>query len=721
MPDDLSAPADHHGADHPSLIQSALTRAILEAALDCIITIDHAGTVREWNPAAERTFGYSRDEAIGREMAAMIIPPGTRDAHRRGIAHYLATGDGPVLGRRIEVEAMRADGSTFPVELAINHVDLPGPPIFMAYVREISDRVDAERQLRDAEERYRTLVERLPAIVYVADFGSQGTWRYVSPQIEAVLGFTPDEWLADAGLWARQIHPADRELVLAAEEQLRSRDVEQSATWEYRMLARDGGVVWIRDEAMLIPSDGARVPQMRGVMIDITDRKHLEERLTHQAFYDGLTGLPNRALFIERLDHALARSMRRPDDIVAVLFLDLDDFKVVNDTLGHTAGDQLLQTVSQRLVDASRADDTAARLGGDEFTILLEDVSSVDEVARYAGRILERITAPIDVGEHRLTVSASIGIGISGSGETGAEDLVRQADVAMYRAKQNGKAGFEIYDERMSVEAWRRLEMEAELRRAIEDGQLQVYYQPIYDLTSGRVVEVEALVRWQHPERGLLQPADFIPFAESMGLILDIDRFVLETACLQVRSWGAEDPASELTLDVNLSAREFRVPGIVEAVAEILRRTELPADRLKLEITESVVMIESDLTESIIRGLAALGVRIAIDDFGVGYSALGYLRRLSADTLKIDRSFVAGLGRSREDAAIVSATIALARALDLSVTAEGIETDGQAALLRELGCDRGQGFLFSPPVPADRLVDLLGAAAVSPAGSSVAR
>jgi diguanylate cyclase (GGDEF)-like protein len=478
------------------------------------------------------------------------------------------------------------------------------------------------------------------------------------------------------------------------------------------MLARDGGVVWIRDEAMLIPGDGDRVPQMRGVMIDITDRKHLEERLTHQAFYDGLTGLPNRALFIERLDHALARSMRRPDDIVAVLFLDLDDFKVVNDTLGHTAGDQLLQTVSQRLVDASRADDTAARLGGDEFTILLEDVSSVDEVARYAARILERITAPIDVGEHRLTVSASIGIAISGSGETGAEDLVRQADVAMYRAKQNGKAGFEIYDERMSIEAWRRLEMEAELRRAVEGGHLQVYYQPIYDLTRGGVVEVEALVRWQHPERGLLQPADFIPFAESMGSILDIDRYVLQAACRQVQAWSIGDgPMAELTLCVNLSAREFRVPGIVEAVADILRGTGLPAERLKLEITESVVMIESSLTESIIRGLAGLGVRIAIDDFGVGYSALGYLRRLSADTLKIDRSFVAGLGSSREDAAIVSATIALARALDLSVTAEGIETPGQAALLRELGCDRGQGFLFSPPVPADRLADLLAGSA----------
>jgi diguanylate cyclase (GGDEF)-like protein/PAS domain S-box-containing protein len=706
MPEE-TAPIDHSGA-----VQSALTRAILGAALDAIITIDHDGTVREWNPAAERTFGYEKADVIGREMAELIIPPETRAQHRRGIARYLATGQGPVLGRRIEVEAMRADGTTFPVELAITAVDRPGDPIFTAYVRDISDRLEAERQVRDAEERYRTLVERLPAIVYVADFGSQGTWRYVSPQIEAVLGFTPAEWLADPGLWARQMHPADRELILAAEEQLRSRPVEESATWEYRMSTRSGDVVWIRDEAVLIPGDGSRDPQMRGVMIDITDRKQLEERLTHQAFYDGLTGLPNRALFIERLDHALARTVRRPDVIVAVLFLDLDDFKVVNDTLGHTAGDQLLTTVSRRLVDVSRPDDTTARFGGDEFTILIEDLSSVDEAAKYATRILERIATPIDVGEHRLTISTSIGIGIAGSDHVAAEDLVRQADVAMYRAKQNGKAGFEIYDERMSVEAWRRLEMEAELRRAIDSDQLVVYYQPVFDLATDRIVEVEALVRWRHPERGLVEPAGFIPFAESTGLILGIDRYVLGAACRQLKAWRDNGVApSGLTVGINLSAREFRVPGIVEAVAEVLEATGLPAECLKLEITESVMVIESDMSESIVAGLSRLGGRIVIDDFGVGYSALGYLRRLSADTLKIDRKFVAGLGRSREDAAIVTATIAMARALDLSVTAEGIETEEQARILRELGCDRGQGYLFARPMSPEDLYALLVATA----------
>jgi EAL domain-containing protein (putative c-di-GMP-specific phosphodiesterase class I) len=260
----------------------------------------------------------------------------------------------------------------------------------------------------------------------------------------------------------------------------------------------------------------------------------------------------------------------------------------------------------------------------------------------------------------------------------------------------------------MSVEAWRRLEMEAELRRAIDGDQLEVHYQPVFDLTSERVVELEALVRWRHPERGILQPADFIPFAESTGLIVDIDRFVLDAACRQVQAWqdlvGAAGP---LTVGVNLSAREFRVPGIVDAIARILDSSGLPASCLKVEITESVMMIESDLTSSIIDGLARLGVRIVIDDFGVGYSALAYLRRLAADTLKIDRMFVAGLGRSREDAAIVTATIALARALDLSVTAEGIETEEQASILRALGCDRGQGFLFSPPLAADRMEEVL--------------
>ena len=683
--------------------------AILESALDCVITIDHLGFVHEFNPAAERTFGYAKADAVGRELAELIVPPHLRDAHRRGIAHYLVTGEGPVLDRRIEIEAMRADGSLFPVELAISRVDLPGSPVFTAYVRDISERIGAERRLRDAEERYRTLVERLPAVVYIADFGSGEEWRYVSPQIEAMLGFTPAEWLADRTLWARQMHPADLELVTAADEQLRSNPGGERSASEYRMSTRDGEVVWIRDEATLIPADGDRPAQLQGVMIDITERKRLEERLTHQAFYDPLTGLPNRALFIERLDHALVRAARRPDDLVAVLFLDIDDFKVINDTLGHAAGDLLLAAVSKRLTAGSRPGDTAARFGGDEFTILLEDVTGgVDEVARIAGRIAGRLAAPIEIGDRRLTVSASIGIAIASSTEDRAEDLVRQADVAMYRAKQNGKAGHEIYDEKMSVEVWRRLELERDLRRAIDGGELVVFYQPILDLETGEITEVEALVRWEHPERGLLQPADFIPFAESTGLILEIDRFVLERACRQAREWQRRDgPDRVLAVGVNLSGREFRVPGIVGAVADVLASTGLPSASLKLEITETVMMLEGDTAESIIRGLTGLGARVVIDDFGVGYSALNYLRRFAADTLKVDRSFVAGLGRNRADGAIITATIALARALDLSVTAEGIETREQLGLLRELGCDRGQGYLFSPAVPADELTAML--------------
>jgi PAS domain S-box-containing protein len=308
---------------------AARESAILESALDCIITIDHSGIVREFNPAAERTFGYTRSEVIGTEMAEMLIPPNLREAHRRGLARYMSTGEGPVIGRRIEIEAMRRDGSIFPVELAISRVGIPGTPMFTAYLRDISDRVESDRQLRAAEERYRSLVESLPAVVYLADFGAEGAWQYVSPQIEALLGFTPEAWLGDPANWLRQVHPEDRELVLAREDAFRSSTRGQSAVSEYRMLKRSGEVVWIRDEAVLVPVDTGRPVQMRGVIVDITERKNLEDKLSRHAFYDTLTGLPNRTLFMERLEHAIARRARGSDDLLAVLFLDIDDFKVI--------------------------------------------------------------------------------------------------------------------------------------------------------------------------------------------------------------------------------------------------------------------------------------------------------------------------------------------------------------------------------------------------------
>jgi len=687
---------------------AARESAILESALDCIITIDHRGLVQEFNPAAERTFGYARSDVIGMEMAEMLVPPNLREAHRQGLERYMSTGEGPVLGRRIEIEAMRRDGSIFPVELAISRVDIPGTPVFTAYLRDISERVESDRQLRTAEERYRSLVESLPAVVYLAEFGAEGAWQYVSPQIEALLEFTPEAWLADPANWLRQIHPDDRELVVAREDAFRSSTRGQSLGFEYRMLKRSGEVVWIRDEAVVVPVETGQPRQMRGVIVDITERKNLEDKLSRHAFYDTLTGLPNRTLFMERLEHAIARRARGAGDLIAVLFLDIDDFKVINDTLGHAAGDLLLASVARRLASDARAVDTPARFGGDEFTILLEGLHGPHEALAVAERIAQHLAEPIQVGDRDLTTSVSVGIGMVSDETVSAEDLVRQADIAMYRAKQDGKARAKLYDDQMSVDAWRRLELDRELRRAIERSELRVHYQPVVDLGTGAIVEVEALVRWQHPERGLLMPVEFVPFAESNGLITQIDAFVVREACRQVRAWGRRYASGRrIGVAVNLSPREFHAPGLVDMVTSTLRDTGLEPSRLKLEITESVMMLDGRLAPSIVRSLAELGVQVAIDDFGIGYSGLDYVKRFAVNALKIDRSFVAGLGRRKEDTAIVSATVAFAKALDLEVMAEGIENFDQLELLRELGCTSGQGFLFSPGVPPAELEAML--------------
>ncbi len=683
----------------------ALKSAILQAALDCIVTIDHRGIVRDFNPAAERTFGYRQEDVIGHELADLIVPEHLREAHRQGLARYLASGTPRVIGQRVEIEAMRSDGSLFPVELAISKVDIGGVPAFTAYIREITDRLDGERQLREAEERYRTLVERLPAIVYVAETGAQGRWTYVSPGIEATLGFTVEEWLGDPHLWARQIHPDDRASVVSAEEAILGRPDDQALATEYRMLTKNGDTVWVRDEMVPTSMGDGRPVEVRGIMVDITQQKLLEERLTQHAFYDPLTNLPNRVLFMERLEHALTRQGRPGEALLAVMFLDVDDFKVINDTLGHEAGDLVLASIGERLGTVVRRVDTAARFGGDEFTLLLEGIDEPSSVVPVAQRVAELFAEPFRVNDHEITLSASLGIAVASGDRTTAEELVRHADIAMYRAKQNGKARFEIYHEQLSVEAWRRLELEAELRRAIDRGELRVHYQPIVSLDTGGLTGVEALVRWQHPTRGLLSPSEFVAFAEANGLIVPIDRFVLTEACRNLVAWSAEAPAAagELTVSVNLSAREFRSPGIVEVIAGILGDSGLAARRLKIEITESVTLLDSEITDAILAGLGDLGVRLVIDDFGVGYSGLDYVKRFAVDALKIDRSFVAGLGHSREDAAIVSATIAFARALDLSVTAEGIETEAQLQHLLELGCESGQGYLFSHPVPGEQL------------------
>jgi diguanylate cyclase (GGDEF)-like protein/PAS domain S-box-containing protein len=811
--------------------EEAHAAAILDAALDAVITLDYRGIVLEFNRAAEQTFGYRREDVLGRELAELMVPPGAREAHRAALARWTEHGPGPgagaLLGRRIEVEAMRSDGSLFPAELAISRVELPGPPMFTACLRDISERAEAEERLRSAEFRYRMLVEQLPLISYV-DPGDDPSSKavYVSPQVEAVLGWTPDEWLTMPDVFQQSIHEADRQRVLTEkraayargtplrqEYRMRAKNgrvlwvedvslpvespegaetfrqgfalditdrkradealqlagiryrtlveqlplavyidrVDESSSnvytspqieemlgytpqeWaanrslflellheedrervlaaherthttgeplhaDYRLQTRDGRVVWVHDEAHLINDPQTGEPVLQGYLLDITDRREAEEQLRHQAFHDPLTGLANRALFTDRVQHALV--VRSGD--AAVLFLDIDDFKAVNDGLGHLAGDDLLKAVGERLRTSLSPTHTVARMGGDEFAILVEQADAAAAALDAAERITIALQAPFEIDGREVFVTASVGIAVGGD----ADELLRCSDVAMYGAKTSGKAQYVVYSPPMDDQVVGRLELVADLRRALSDGELVVHYQPTVELESGRIVGVEALVRWQHPTRGLLQPADFVGVAEETGQIVEIGRWVLDEACRQAARWRGE-LAYDLGVSVNVSTRQIRRPGLIEDVRAALRTSGLAPHALTLEITESALARRREEMTAILEEATALGVLLALDDFGTGYSSLSLLRDLPVQTLKIDRSFVQTVDAGPGSSAFVQAIVDLAQALRLTAVAEGVERPIQVTALRRIGCVYGQGFHFARPMAPLALEHLL--------------
>jgi diguanylate cyclase (GGDEF)-like protein/PAS domain S-box-containing protein len=834
---EVTAELDPNGAELPA--GEAYAHAILEAALDAVITIDHRGHVLEFNRAAERTFGRLRKDVLGRELAALIVPPEHRDAHRKALARWSESGPGPgagrLLGERIEVEALRADGSRFPAELAISRVDVPGPPLFTACIRDVSEHKKAEDRIQTAEFRFRTLVEQLPLISYVDSSESAVSKPlYLSPQVETILGYTPDDWLSTPGVYERSIHPDDRERVLSEKqaaydrgeplrieyrllasdgrvvwvedqsvpveppeggaafrqgfalditerkqaegmlrraetrfrtlveqlpltvyidradddssniysspqvesllgyspeewrssatlftevlhpddrERVRSAHARTHATGEplnveYRLVARDGRVVWVHDEGRLLTDEDGRNRVLQGYLLDVTARRDAEEQLRHQAFHDALTELPNRALFTDRVEHSLVVHGEAGGE-VAVLFVDLDDFKAVNDSFGHPAGDALLRAVAVRLREALAPSHSVARIGGDEFAVLVEDRSGLAAASDAAERLLTQFQYPFDVEDREVFVSASVGIALGDD----CDELLRSASVAMYRAKESGGAQYVVYAPRMDEGATGRMELVADLRRASVEDEFVVHYQPIVELRTGALVGLEALVRWNHPRRGLLTPADFIALAEGTGRIVELGGWVLNESCRRAAAWRERLP--ELTISVNVSPRQVRRPALVGAVAAALESSGLDASALTVEITESVLAGPRDELVGVLHDVTGLGVVLALDDFGTGYSSLSLLQDLPVSTLKIDRAFVAALGTGRDRPAFAQAIVDLAQALGLAVVGEGIESPMQANALRRLGCRIGQGFYFAPPLTTSE-VDALLAMDVAP-------
>ncbi len=689
--------------------------------------------------------------------------------------------------------------------------------------------------LRRSDERLNTIVTGARGIIYISDLGPEGRWTYISPQIEEILGFTPAQWVSDPGLWARQLHPDDRERVLAEEEDIDSYTPGQVYESEYRLLTRSGESRWVRDAAAIVAiEDGELV--WSGVLTDITERRAIEEALraseerfravietasdafvsvdtagrivewnrkaeetfgwtreeaiglplvatvvpeasreahgraferflrtgggpvvnrtlevnamrrdgvefpvelsvwmtlsqgtervnafvrdtsdrkaleavTHQAFHDPLTDLANRALFTDRVAAALVRRGDSSTETVAVLLLDLDDFKTVNDSLGHAAGDELLVAVATRLRSCVRPGDTLARLAGDEFAVLLDDLDDERAAVAVAKRVGARLEAPFEIDEMEIAVRASIGISLGQTPDARPEDLMRDADVAMYEAKARGKGGFQVFEPHMRHAVVKRMELKADLRHALERGELHVRYQPYVKLEDESIAGAEALLRWEHAERGLIPPLDFIPLAEEMGLIVPIGRWVLREACVQAVDWARRFPGlGALTLSVNISARQLQDRAFVGEVADILSENGLSPERLVLELTESSLVEDPDQAVRRLQELRELGIRLAIDDFGTGYSSLGYLQRYPIEILKVHRAFVAELGLHPDEPALAKAILQLAHHLGMQTIAEGVEAAVQVDVLRALGCGYAQGYHFAQPLTTDEFAALL--------------
>lgn len=685
---------------------AALISTTFEHMSDGLTAVDKDGKLLNWNSRFLELFGMQdEDVAIGRGLRAVLrdaIP--TEDAAAVEDAFDRTDWDTPVPtdpDGRPAIGIVRLSGDRW---LQLSHRAIPDQGYVITYT-DVTERTRVAEALRQSEERY----------ALAAAGANDGLWDwdivadklYTSPRWREMLGLGRDS-LSDLPCeWLDRVHPNDvEELEVAIQEHLGGRT--EHLQKEFRILHADGAYLWTLARAIAVRNDENKAVRLTGSLTDITERKRAEEKLIRDALYDTVTGLPNRALFLDRIEQEKRRHGDLTNDPFAVLLFDLDRFKVVNDSLGHDLGDALLIEVARRLEGSIKSGDSVARLSGDEFGVLLTGIQGRSAVQDSVHWLQSDMAAAFVIGDQEIFTSACVGIALPSLGFADAEEMLRAADIAMYKAKDLGQSSTAVFDPQMQSRAITQMQLENDLRRAVDRDEIEMYYQPIVSFRDGTIAGVEALARWRHPDRGTVVPADFIPLAEDTGMITSIGTTALRLACRQMKQWEQElGDAAPDTMSVNLSSRQLQDPDMVREIELILAREGVAGSRLKLEVTESMIMMNPETTSRILFELKELGVALSIDDFGTGYSSLSYLHRFPFDTLKIDRSFVVSMEEKAENMEIIRSIALLAHNLGMDIIAEGVESDRHLLRLHELDCEFGQGYYFASPQPADRISEMI--------------